>query len=695
MEFLLDWLGAIWVILVESGPYLLVGFLIAGFLKVLIPEQLVYRHLGQDNMRSVGLAALFGAPIPLCSCSVIPTAISLKRSGASKGATSSFLISTPETGVDSIGVTWALMDPVMTIVRPLAAIFTALGCGALVNKIVKRGWDDQPEEDLAAEDPECCHHQDGAEDDPAQDEQPPPQESDPAPKVVTTAREATRYAFGPLMADLTPWFILGFLISGLITLAVPDNFFGDVLPTGWLSMLSMLVIGVPLYICATASTPVAAALIAKGLDPGSALVLLLAGPATNIATIAVVRGFLGRRVLYAYLFSIAVFSLGFGSLVNLIYGWLGTTPQTSVGTTMEHTSALAQISGLILLLLMVWHARRLGLLKAWGGKIRRLFLPLGVDLAARPARICGWVVVLLLYLSTAVSPLGPGQTGFLMRFGKLVEVIKEPGAVWHAPFPLARLETVSTREMRALRLGQVQASTLRNYAASSEVMTADEYILNVAYSVHYKVDDAQRFLFSLDQQQELLEAAAESSLRVALIGLSADQILVGRRQPMQNHILQLLQSNLDALETGMRVQAVHLDEVHAPQAVHYAFRNVASSLEDKQRLIQQAEAYRVQGQAQARAAAAVIEENARADSNARLQEARAAAAAFRAKRAALAADPAMQRYRLQLQTLIKMLANKRLVLLLDSALRAIPFEGGAAQEAQFLDPRTAPSEEQK
>ena len=138
--FALEWLEAIWVILVESGPYLLAGFLIAGALKVVIPERWIYRNLGQDNTRSVFLASLFGVPIPLCSCSVIPTAMSLKRSGASKGATTSFLISTPETGVDSIGVTYALMDPIMTIVRPFSALLTAFVSGSLVNRIVKRGW---------------------------------------------------------------------------------------------------------------------------------------------------------------------------------------------------------------------------------------------------------------------------------------------------------------------------------------------------------------------------------------------------------------------------------------------------------------------------------------------------------------------------------------------------------------------------
>ena len=185
---------------------------------------------------------------------------------------------------------------------------------------------------------------------------------------------------------------------------MPDDFFGTVLPNGWMSMMAMLVIGVPLYICATASTPVAAALLAKGLDPGSALILLLAGPATNIATIAVVRGFLGRRVLYAYLGSIAACSLALGFGVNALYDMLNTSPTTAVGPlSAEHSSWFAQLTGAILLALLVWHAHRLGLVRSWGGKLRQLFLPIGIDLGARPikALLLLFVLLVLSFLATS------------------------------------------------------------------------------------------------------------------------------------------------------------------------------------------------------------------------------------------------------------------------------------------------------
>jgi len=337
MEFLQSWWAAIWGILAESGPWLLGGFLIAGLLKNLIPQEKVFRHFGRDDFPSVFKAAIFGAPLPLCSCSVIPTAAGLRDAGASKGATTSFLIATPETGVDSIGVTWALMDPVMTVLRPLSAIFTAVVSGLTVNRFAPGPPPEVPETKRP-----CCAGK--------------PKKPSLGERLTATVR----YAFGKLMADLTPWFLLGFLISGLITVLVPDDFFGDTLPAGWWSMVAMLGLSLPVYICATASTPVAAAMIAKGLDPGAAVVLLLAGPATNITTMLVIRRFLGDQVLKLYLLSLVVCSLGIGWGVNALYAALDMDLSEIVPHVheMEH-SPIATAGGLVLSALLLFHAYRI------------------------------------------------------------------------------------------------------------------------------------------------------------------------------------------------------------------------------------------------------------------------------------------------------------------------------------------------
>lgn len=705
--FLIDWLQAIWVILYESGPYLLVGFFLAGVLKVLIPEKLIYRHLGQDNLKSVFLASAFGVPIPLCSCSVIPTAISLKRSGASKGATTSFLISTPETGVDSIGVTWALMDPIMTIVRPLSALVTAFFSGAFVNKIVRKGWDDQPDEkEMAKLEGETCHDDDGHDhdhgaaalgDEEPEEEAKPCCHQDPPVKEkfnpLTAFTKSGRYAFGTLMADLTPWFILGFIVAGLITMIVPDDFFGNTLPNGWMSMVAMLFIGIPLYICATASTPVAAALIAKGLDPGSALILLLAGPATNIATIAVVRGFLGRRVLYVYLGSIALMSLLFGFGLNAFYGWLGTAPKTTI-TSMDGMQAtpFAQLTAIILLVLLAFHAHKLGLARAWGGKLRKLFLPVGVDLGSKPMKIAGVVFLVLLYASTGMTSVKSGQTGFLVSFGRLVRTVEEPGLVMHAPLPFARVEIVHHEQLRAEAIvGPSKALTTDGtdtalrlaQAAATEVLTADDNLLKCTYAAHYTVSNAEAFHFQLDSPGDVVRAFTESALREVVLQRSAEDLLIGSRAEVQELMRAQIQKRLDELQCGVRITSVQLDEVHASSnpSVHFAFRDVASSLEDAQRYMQDGLEYRVRRLAEARAQVTVILEAAQAEANAQLQTAHGEAKAFTDLRNAIQLNPIANRLRLQLETLEKWLLGKKLVLVLDPGRRAMPLPGTSGNTA--------------
>jgi len=336
-------------IVCDTAPFLLVGFLLAGLLKVFIPERLVYRHLGSDRFKSVLLSSLYGVPVPLCSCSVIPTATSLRQAGASKGATASFLISTPETGVDSISVTYALLDPIMTVIRPVVAFVTAVMTGVSVNILVRRGLDGPGAPPGLASDEACCA---------AEGEAVVPAKPGLPDRLVA----AVRYAFGPLFDDLTRVIIVGFVVSGLIATLLPEAFFTEIVPSGWPAMLLMLVVGAPLYICATASTPVAATLIAKGLDPGAALVFLLVGPATNVTTLLVVHRLLGRRILAIYLGCIAAAALAAGFLTDLLYDALNVDLTGVVAAALDEELGVVQIvGGVIFLLLLLASAKRIGL----------------------------------------------------------------------------------------------------------------------------------------------------------------------------------------------------------------------------------------------------------------------------------------------------------------------------------------------
>ncbi|MAU93914.1 MAG: hypothetical protein CMJ93_06880 [Planctomycetes bacterium] len=327
---MIDFFGSIWSILVEAGPWLLGGFFIAGLLKEYIPQDKVFKHLGRNNFGSVFKASIIGAPLPLCSCSVIPTAASLKQAGASRGATTAFLIATPETGADSVGITYALMDPLMTILRPVSAVLTAIISGCLVNNL------NFPPEEKINEEQSCC--------------------ASVTPPAKPSVVMAFKFGYGKLMADLAPWFILGFILSALIALFVPDNFFGDVIPGGWLSLIAMLLMSLPMYICASASTPIAVALIIKGLDPGAALVLLLVGPATNITTILIIKELIGKSALRVYLAGLAGTSLIIGYLVNIIYSKLDyNLAERVVVDSHQHASLYSEVAGIILGALLIWH----------------------------------------------------------------------------------------------------------------------------------------------------------------------------------------------------------------------------------------------------------------------------------------------------------------------------------------------------
>ena len=327
-----------WGILLESSPFILFGFFIAGLLKAFIPNDFIQKHLGQGKTSSVLKASLFGVPIPLCSCGVIPAAAGLREQGASMGATASFLISTPETGVDSIAVTYALLDPVMTVIRPVAAFFTALVTGIGVNLLDKAP--PPPKATPFTMAPSCgcgCGSQ-----------------KEKKKTMGMKIKEGMGFAFGDLLADIGPWLLVGIGLAGVITVYISPHFIEAYLGDGLFSMLVMIAMSTPLYVCATASTPIAAALALKGLSPGAALVFLLAGPATNMATITVVSKLLGKKTMVIYLSAIIICSLVMGLLVNEVYGLLGLDISAWVQSQPhEHHGPVAIMAAVTLLFLIL------------------------------------------------------------------------------------------------------------------------------------------------------------------------------------------------------------------------------------------------------------------------------------------------------------------------------------------------------
>ncbi len=376
MAFLADWLRELWFILVESGPWLVGGFLVAGVVHVLLPSDLIARLLGGRGFGGVWKAALVGVPLPLCSCSVIPIAAGLRRDGASKGASAAFAISTPESGVDSIAFTWAVLGPVMGIARPFAALTTALSAGALVAATTK---DDAPPPARKPHDaPKPCCSSEPA---PAESSccsttqaagccEPIATPAEARGGFAQKATRAVRHGWIDMPRDLAVWLVVGLALSALIAVITPDGWIAENVGTGLGPMLLMLVAGMPVYVCAIASTPVAAALVAKGLSPGAALVFLLAGPATNMATMAWVAKDLGWRALWSYLGAIAICSIAFGLALDALIsaGAFGnlTTSFASLTEAHEHGPAWWEQAFAVALAVMLGAA----LLHNVGGRLK-------------------------------------------------------------------------------------------------------------------------------------------------------------------------------------------------------------------------------------------------------------------------------------------------------------------------------------
>ena len=384
----------------EMSPYLLLGFLLAGLMHAFIPGRYYTRYLSKPTLGSVINAAIFGIPLPLCSCGVIPTAMSLRKEGASRGAVTSFLIATPQTGIDSIIATFSLMGVPFAVIRPIAALITAVLGGWMVNTFVslrdRRAHREMAEGTIVkTEETETCtchchenkaesccpegdsdghhhhHHHSGEHHHHSSHHRHSSHHHHSSSaschchdrKIPNTIGgkivEALRYAFLDMMSDIGKWLVIGLVVAGLITIYVPDEVFTIFKDNTMASMILVLIISIPMYLCATGSIPIAVVLMLKGLTPGAALVLLMAGPACNMASILVIRKGLGFRTLVIYILSIVIGAVFFGCLIDWLQ-YSGMIDFTSrVSQTMEIKEGGAGIikwtSTIVLTLLLLFN----------------------------------------------------------------------------------------------------------------------------------------------------------------------------------------------------------------------------------------------------------------------------------------------------------------------------------------------------
>lgn len=326
----MDLLNSLLFMLNKMSPYILLGFFIAGLMHAFVPQKTFARHLAGTGWRSVVKSAAIGIPLPLCSCGVLPAAISMRRNGASRAASTSFLIATPQTGIDSIAATWSLLGPAFAVIRPIAALVTAVFGGIAVGKSERKNA-------------ECINCQPIAE------------EVAEHKRFGRKLLDALRYGFIDLVGSIGGWLVAGLIIAALITVYVPADFFTVIGSKPMLSMVTVLVIAIPMYVCATGSIPIALSLMLKGLSPGTALVLLMAGPAANFASFTLVSREMGRKSAIIYLISIVVGAMTFGLIIDYVLpaDWF-TIRNAQAMAGKEHAfSLLSTISSAVLVILLV------------------------------------------------------------------------------------------------------------------------------------------------------------------------------------------------------------------------------------------------------------------------------------------------------------------------------------------------------
>jgi len=704
ISFLFGVLRQAWEILEEASVFLLFGFLLAGMLGILVPGRLLTRLVGTGKIKSVLWGSVVGAPIPLCSCGVLPTALGLRKQGATPGATVAFLVATPETGVDSISLTYALTDPVMTVFRPIAGVATAIAAGLATNLFgAPRSKATEPPLEVAktpaAGDERCQHggdpgghdhaHRHDHHDDHVQGANSLPDRG-ASGTVVETTRHIIRYGFVELLDDVSWWLVLGIVLSAVAVVAIPAQLFDGMWGGGIASMVLMLVLSIPLYTCASCSTPMAAALALKGLSPGAVLVFLLAGPATNIGSLVVLLKVLGRHAVAAYLVAVVIMTLAAGFALNAIYHAWGLDPRATFGTAAGFVPDLVKEAGAVLLTgLLILSMRRTHVPNEWVWLRDRAAQLTGIAVSPRGLGFAAAAGAAILWLGSGLFTVGPGEVGMRLRFGRILASDLEPGLHFRWPWPFENHRLIAQNLAQRLEFGlapelsreEATRAQLRSRPAfgsiplpqaasgvwfqkettpgDSFLLTGDGNLIDLRSTAQYRVKDALAFAYHLAEPEALVRSTILAALRSAVATRAIDAVYTTAREEIERETREAAQSMLDRYQAGIEVLAVSLLYDHPPDEVHNAFRDVASALEDKLRTINLANVFAVEKINQAKGEAAAMTEGALAFKEQRIAGAQAGADAFALRLEAYKRAPTLTKFRLQLETLEDVLPGMR------------------------------------
>ena len=654
-------LDFLWSSFLLLAPMLLLGLFLSGVIHVFIPRQTILRWFRDDSLKSVATSAGIGVPMPLCSCSVVPVVAEMRRKGASRSSCMSFLITAPETGADSILVTNAFFGPVVAIVRPIISFVTAVVAGIFCIGLIRdpAGADRRSD----AEHGDGQTHDHGHEHDHGHDhgthaslfpgsddcyvsfkqlrryasrwvrgltaaagrwrhaswvkpdfyrERPAgaapgemrrdSDDEDQGPDFPTVVRHVLRYGFVEIADDILFALLVGIALGGVLFLAIPSDLMASEYAR-WLSYPVMVLIGIPLYICASASTPIAAALVAKGVSPGAALVFLMTGPATNTGTIAIIVSQFGARFASVYVVGVIAVTVVLGVLIDVLLLAAGLSIAVNLEASDSPAILTLQWGGAIgLAALIVWRFRA-GALRSGYDDLMLNLRPVGRRFAAlwlrltrgrpvvgalapnTPAGASLLVAALALFLGSGFTRVPPGSVGYGLLFGEVRWRDLGPGLHYLAPRPLARIDHWPVREVKSIMSDKTH-----------EYVSGDLNLMSFTVDVQYRVTDPYVYHYRTTDPERVIAAFISGHMRSFISARRLEPLLNVHRGPLEDHVRTLFdepESGRDPVLNSIELVKANLVDVSPTAETASAFREVSSAQEDRERIIVNAQRFLV------------------------------------------------------------------------------------------------------
>ncbi len=727
-------LDFLWSSFLLLGPMLLLGLFLAGLIHVFISRDAVLRWLRRDSLKSVASSAAVGVPMPLCSCSVVPVVAEMRRKGASRSSCVSFLITAPETGADSILVTNAFFGPVAAVVRPVVSFITGVAAGVFCIGLIRDGDKAEPDPIDDGHDHHGHDHRHHGHDHdhdhdhshktliPGDDDcyispgalkaffitwlgrlnegigqarsttwikpefyreflslpasPPPPASAEGRPlgdlSFGVVCRHILRYGFVEVADDILFALVVGVLLGGLLYLAIPSDLMAYEYAR-WLSYPVMVLVGIPLYICASASTPIAAALVAKGFSPGAALIFLMTGPATNTGTIAIVASQFGARFASVYVGSVIVVTMALGIAVDLLMIAFGLSLSVNLEASDSPALAAIQWGGAFgLFALMIWRFRAgawrsgyedlfsnlrplTGPVKTWWNRATRGAPLKGVLHPRAPAGATVWLGLIAVFLMSGFTIVRPGEVGYGRLFGAVVWRDLPPGLHYLAPWPFARADRWPVRQVKSVASGDAQ-----------EYLAGDVNLMSMSLNVQYRIRDPYTYHYRVADPEQMIRDNIRKELRKFVAGRTLDNLLNVERAQLQDHITEVFGDRLpggdNALLEAIELVKVNLLSVNPVEGAMDAFREVSSSQDDRERIIVNAQRLTVSLIPRAHGNAAYEVEQAKGEAVRRIATSAAESDAIRTVGGAVRTAPDVLHNMLWREKLETSLAGKRKII---------------------------------